>query len=324
MWTNSNSFSTLLLFPPVNGRYVVFDTETTGLEPTCNNVIEIGAVEVVNGFLTGSQFHAYLRPRFKMDKNAEEKHKMAQDFYQKFYKDTYPNERATLNNFRTFVGQSLIFAHNAKFDMTFINNELKYWNLPEFPKKKFRCTMGLFKKIFMPFTEKKCYALEFCCQHFGIVADENHFHSAIFDSFMTARMLCSMFKEAPKVRKERELREKESKINASMEESKNFSEGHFAEVTELTHFNHEENDSNMIIAPHGAEEGSPCKSDSKERLLNEDELHRYKVGCGLEEEKEESEKMEDRKDSQSKEGLKDDNEPMQLNQDELAQLLEGN
>ena len=87
-----------------------------------------------------------------------------------FYKDTY-----------------------AKFDIDFINSELIHWNLPTFPLTQFRCSMILFKNILMPHTYKQHYSLIACCNYFNLEYKDNHFHSALFDAFMTARMVLSLY-----------------------------------------------------------------------------------------------------------------------------------
>jgi DNA polymerase-3 subunit epsilon len=184
---------TLSILPPIKGRYIVFDTETTGLEPKENNIIEIAAIEIYNGKLTGREFHSFMTPRFPITKSAEEKHKMSQNFYQNYYHDVYRSDKQNFESFLKFLGNSLIFAHNAIFDMKFLNRDLKYWDLNPIPRKRFRCSMRLFKLIVKPDTQKQKYALDYCCNFFNLTAPIDNFHSAIFDAFMTARMICSLF-----------------------------------------------------------------------------------------------------------------------------------
>src|SRR5689334_17614129 len=116
------------ILPPTSGRYIVFDTETTGLIPKYDHILEIAAVEVINGALTGSQFHVYIKPRTKIKKEATEVNKMDNSFYGKHYEKVFENEKQLLTNFLTFVGKSIIFAHNAIFDHNFINKELGFHN----------------------------------------------------------------------------------------------------------------------------------------------------------------------------------------------------
>jgi len=181
--------------PPKNGRYIIVDTETTGFSNQCNNVIELAAIEVFKGKLTGLQFHGYLRPRNPIDPKAQEKHKLGNTFYEDYFNDVYHSDKATLENFLKFVGNSLIFAHNASFDYHFINNELKHWKLPIINKGRFRCTMRIFREIFsqVDVNYKKYCSLAKCCEYFNLKSSKYSFHTAIFDSFMTGRLLCKIY-----------------------------------------------------------------------------------------------------------------------------------
>ena len=197
MCASADKCNEITKVPPFGGRYVVFDTETTGLNPRCNNVIEIAAVEICGGKLTGNQFHTFLRPRYKVEENALSKHHMAQDFYDKYYNEAYESDKSSLTNFLEFIGKSIIFAHNAEFDIQFINNELKFYGLKEIPKKSFRCSMKIFKTYILPgipFSENQSCSLSNCCEFYRLTSPRENFHSAIYETFMTARLVCSMFK----------------------------------------------------------------------------------------------------------------------------------
>jgi hypothetical protein len=78
--------------------------------------------------------------------------------------------------------------------MNFINNELQYRNLPIINKKRFRCTMKLFKQMVEPYSSKQNYSLEYCCNYFKLNSQRENFHSAIFDAFMTGRLVCALFR----------------------------------------------------------------------------------------------------------------------------------
>ena len=190
----------LYKLPPKGGRYIVVDTETTGLEGTAQ-IVELGAHEIVNGKLTGNQFHIYIRPRIQMDKYVINIHKITNNFYDEYYSDVYESDKQNLLNFSKFVGNSLIFAHNAPFDMGMINSELKYWNLNEIPIKRFRCSMRIFKDIIgkiAPRYSDTFTSLSNCCEYFKLKSSENNFHNALFDSFMTSRMICKIYETLDK------------------------------------------------------------------------------------------------------------------------------
>lgn len=179
-------------FPSLLGRYIVIDTETTGANPKENNIIEIACVEIENGKITGNEFHAFLHPRYQINQISEKKHKLSSNFYENYFNDVYTSDKRCLETFKNFIGNSIIFAHNANIDMQFINNELCYWNLQQIPKKRFMCTMKIFRTIFPNLSRNYC-SLSKCCEYFDFVSPNQNFHSAIHDSFMTARIVCKFF-----------------------------------------------------------------------------------------------------------------------------------
>ena len=185
----------LYRIPPRIGRYIVLDTETTGLNLS-DHVVELGAHEIINGKLTGAQFHIYIKPRLKMCEEVINIHGITNDFYDEYYQDLYTNDKQNLLNFIKWLGNSLIFAHNASFDLNAINIELKNWGIQEFPAKRFRCSMKMFKEVvgrIEPNYYDKYVCLEKCCDYFGLKATSNSFHNANFDAFMTARMICKLY-----------------------------------------------------------------------------------------------------------------------------------
>ena len=185
----------LYRIPPRAGRYIVVDTETTGLSLS-DHVVELGAHEIINGRLTGAQFHIYIKPRIKMSEEVINIHGITNCFYDDYYQDIYSNDKQNLINFIRWVGNSLIFAHNASFDMSAINVELKNWGLNEMPVKRFRCSMKMFKDVVGRIEHNfydKYVCLEKCCEYFKLKANTNSYHNALFDAFMTARMVCKLY-----------------------------------------------------------------------------------------------------------------------------------
>ena len=187
----------LYQIPPKKGRYIVLDTETTGLKKE-DHIIELGACEILNGNLTGDQFHIYIRPRLKMEKRIVDIHGITNQFYDEYYKDVYQNDKQNLLNFSKWVGNSIIFAHNAPFDMNTINKELFYWCLHEIPVIRYRCSMRIFREIVSknePLYDEKYTSLEKCCEYFGLNTNDKIFHNALFDSYMTARLICKLYEK---------------------------------------------------------------------------------------------------------------------------------
>lgn len=102
-------------------RQVVLDTETTGLSfSEGHRVIEIGCVEMINRRLTGRNFHYYVNPEHEVEQEALEVHGIDNVFLQDkpFFVDI-------ANEFCEFIDGAEIIAHNASFDVGFLNHELK-------------------------------------------------------------------------------------------------------------------------------------------------------------------------------------------------------
>ncbi len=102
-------------------RQIVLDTETTGLEPDLGHrVIEIGCVEIVNRRPTGRTFHHYLNPEREIDKGALEVHGITAEFLQ-----GKPRFADVAEELMTFISGAELVIHNAAFDMSFLDAELR-------------------------------------------------------------------------------------------------------------------------------------------------------------------------------------------------------
>lgn len=109
-------------------REIVLDTETTGLDPADGHrIVELACIELHNHLLTGKVFHRYVNPERAMTAEAEAVHGLGDDFLRR-----YEPFAAIAAEFVTFVGDAQIVAHNAGFDLGFINAELKRLDLPAF------------------------------------------------------------------------------------------------------------------------------------------------------------------------------------------------
>src|SRR4030081_2489181 len=100
-------------------REIVLDTETTGLDPAAGHrVVEIGCVELVNHVPTGQTWQSYLNPERDMPTEAAIVHGLTEEFLLK-----QPLFAEVADPLLAFIGDSPIVAHNAGFDMGFINSE---------------------------------------------------------------------------------------------------------------------------------------------------------------------------------------------------------
>jgi len=102
-------------------REIVFDTETTGLDPLAGDrLVEIGCIEMVNRFPTGKTFHFYFNPERDMPETAFKIHGLSIEFLR-----DKPLFAEKADELVAFLGDAQLVAHNAMFDLGFLNAELE-------------------------------------------------------------------------------------------------------------------------------------------------------------------------------------------------------
>ena len=100
-------------------RYIVLDTETTGLDPDDGHkIIEIGCIEILNRNITNNTFHKYINPNREIDVEASKIHGLTNSFL----KDKPVFEEIYLE-LREYISNSPIIIHNAPFDIGFLKKE---------------------------------------------------------------------------------------------------------------------------------------------------------------------------------------------------------
>ena len=159
-------------------REIVFDTETTGLDPaTGDRVVEIGCLELVNRLPSGETFHVYINPERDMPKEAEAVHGLSGAFL----KDK-PVFAQVAEAFLAFVGDAPLIAHNADFDMKFINAELRACGRDDLSAHKVIDTLAMARQKF-PGAPTSLDAL---CRRFGVDNSNRDLHGALIDSELLA------------------------------------------------------------------------------------------------------------------------------------------
>ena len=161
-----------------NIREIVFDTETTGFHAKGDDrITEIGALEVVDLLPTGRQFHCYLAPQREVPEKVVEITGLTTEFLRG--KPLF-NDKA--DEFLEFIGDSNLIAHNAQFDMGFINAELRRSGRAPLPASRFKDTLAMAHAKF-PGSPASLDAL---CKRFGISLSARDKHGAIIDSELLA------------------------------------------------------------------------------------------------------------------------------------------
>lgn len=161
-------------------REIVWDTETTGFDPESGDrLVEIGAVELFNHMPTGNVYHQYINPERSMPQEAFAVHGLGNEFL-----SDKPVFKRIAQDFIDFIGDAIIIAHNAKFDMRFINAELKRIGKPPIPQSQSLDTLDIARKKF-PGAQNSLDAL---CRRFGIDNSAREKHGALLDSEILAEV----------------------------------------------------------------------------------------------------------------------------------------
>ncbi|MCL4117164.1 UNVERIFIED_CONTAM: hypothetical protein GTU68_065012 [Idotea baltica] len=161
-------------------REIVWDTETTGFDPVSGDrLVEIGAVELEKHLPTGRVYHQYINPERDMPDGAFQVHGLSIDFL----KD-HPTFKEVGQDFLDFVGDGILIAHNATFDMKFINAELGWAKLPTIPMSQSLDSLELARKKF-PGAQNSLDAL---CRRFGVDNSAREKHGALLDSEILAEV----------------------------------------------------------------------------------------------------------------------------------------
>ncbi len=160
-------------------REIVLDTETTGLSPNRGDrVVEIGCVELVNFIPTGTTFHFYLDPEMPMPAEAERIHGLSDEFLR-----GKPKFAEIADSFLAFIHDATVIAHNADFDVKFLNAELVLADRPLIASKILD-TVRLARRKF-PGAQASLDAL---CRRFEIDTSDRTKHGALLDAHLLAQV----------------------------------------------------------------------------------------------------------------------------------------
>lgn len=167
-------------------RWVILDTETTGLDPEDGHrIIEIGAVEVINRGITGRDFHTYLNPDRDSDAGALEVHGLTTEFLQ-----DKPRFKDVAAEFLEFVKDAELIIHNAPFDLKFLNAELGKLGHDALTSYTGPVTDSLaHAKSLYP---GKRNSLDALCERYGISNAHRTLHGALLDSRLLAEVWLAM------------------------------------------------------------------------------------------------------------------------------------
>ncbi|MGH6829007.1 MAG: DNA polymerase III subunit epsilon [Rhizomicrobium sp.] len=161
-------------------REIVFDTETTGLEPADGHrIVEIGLVELMDHFPTGRSKQFYLNPEREVPLESQRIHGLSTEFLR-----DKPRFADIADDFLEFVGDAVLVIHNAGFDMKFINAELQRAGRTPLSMVRIVDTIEIAKRQIPGIR----YSLDELCRRFNIDLSLREKHGALLDAELTAQV----------------------------------------------------------------------------------------------------------------------------------------
>lgn len=161
-------------------REIIFDTETTGLDAREDRIIEFGGIELVNRFPTGRTFHHYINSEGRqINPEAQAVHGIsAADLAGK------PSFREIAGDLVAFIDGATLVAHNAGFDIGFLNAEFARLQLPKVDPNLVVDTLAIARRKH-PMGPNSLDAL---CRRYGIDNSHRTKHGALLDSELLAEV----------------------------------------------------------------------------------------------------------------------------------------
>lgn len=168
-------------------RQIILDTETTGLSPQQGHrIIEIAGVELIDRLFTGNHFHVYINPQRDIDPQAQKVHGISATFL----KDK-PTFSQIYEELLHYLGNADIIAHNAHFDLGFLNHEFNLVN-QQFGKLEQRCkiidTLAIAKELHLGQRNN----LDALCKRYQIDNSKRTLHGALMDAQLLAMVYLAM------------------------------------------------------------------------------------------------------------------------------------
>jgi DNA polymerase-3 subunit epsilon len=161
-------------------REIVFDTETTGLDPRSGDrLVEIGCIEMINRVPSGAVYHCYFNPERDMPAEAEAVHGLSIAFL-----SDKPRFAEKAGEFLEFIQDSPLVAHNAGFDFGFMNTELELCGLEPVSRDRMIDTVAIARRKH-PGAKLSLDAL---CSRYGIDRSHRTKHGALLDAELLAQL----------------------------------------------------------------------------------------------------------------------------------------
>ena len=166
-------------------RYIVLDTETTGLDPDDGHkIIEIGCIEILNRSVTNNTFHKYINPNREIDIEASKIHGLTNSFLREkpLFEEVY-------SEFREYISNSPLIIHNAPFDIGFLKKEHSIISISDdFLNNEIIDSLKLARKI----SPGKKNTLDALCERYSVDNSDRTLHGALLDAKLLAFVYLKM------------------------------------------------------------------------------------------------------------------------------------
>ena len=164
-------------------KEIVLDTETTGISvKEGHRIVELGCIELENLIPTKNKFHCYLNPERAVSQKAFEVHGYSDDFLAKQKKFDQ-----VVDEFLNFINNKPLIIHNADFDLSNLNNELKLVGKDKL-SNKIVDTLELAKNKF----PGSSVSLDALCKRYGVDNSKRINHSALIDCELLAKVYVNL------------------------------------------------------------------------------------------------------------------------------------
>ncbi len=168
-------------------RLIVLDTETTGLDVNDGHrIIEIGCVEIIDRNITSNRFHKYINPKRVIDEGAQKVHGISNQML-----ENKPEFKDIIDEFLSFIHNSILVIHNAPFDLGFLSSELSYCDRD---KNYFQSNHEVLDTLTI---SRKQYpgkrnSLDALCSRLEVDNADRNFHGALLDASLLANVYLKM------------------------------------------------------------------------------------------------------------------------------------
>lgn len=168
-------------------REIVLDTETTGLDPKSGHrLIEIGCIEIFNRIPTGREFHRFINPERDVPAEAVAIHGITAEVLA-----GKPVFRDVARDFLGFIGEDTLVIHNAQFDVTFLNHELRLLGEKVLSFDRVVDTLAIARRRHPAGPN----TLDALCKRYGIDNSQRTKHGALVDSLLLAEVYVELLGE---------------------------------------------------------------------------------------------------------------------------------